>query len=120
LFCRRTGDGIVAAGELEEAVMSMLHVVADVRGEWGVFEDASRHPLSVHRSATEAELVAWGHARDRGAEQIVVHDRYGRTRAAVGAGRYGVGPITPAPRTPAVMSTPVSARFRAGVSQLPT
>jgi len=66
--------------------MSMLHVVADVRGEWGVFEDASRRPLSVHRSATEAEFVAWGHAKDRDSERILVHDRYGRTRPAVGAG----------------------------------
>ena len=65
--------------------MTMLHVVADVRGEWGVFEDGSRQPLSLHPSATEAELVAWGHADDRGSERIVVHDRYGRTRAAVGA-----------------------------------
>ena len=65
--------------------MSMLHVVADLRGEWGVFEDASRRPLSVHRSATEAEFVAWDLAKDRGSERIVVHDRYGRTRAAVGA-----------------------------------
>jgi hypothetical protein len=38
----------------------------------------------VHRSATEAELVAWGHARTRGSERILVHDRYGRTRAALG------------------------------------
>lgn len=65
--------------------MSMLHVLADVRGEWGVFEDASRRPVSVHRSATEAEFVAWGLARARGSEGILVHDRYGRTRAAVGA-----------------------------------
>ncbi len=65
--------------------MSMLHVVADLRGEWGVFEDASRRPLSVHRSATEAEFVAWDLAKDRGSERIVVHDRYGRTRGAVGA-----------------------------------
>jgi hypothetical protein len=38
--------------------MTMLHVVADVRGEWGVFEDGSRRPLSLHPSATEAEFVA--------------------------------------------------------------
>ena len=66
---------------------AMLHVVADVRGDWAVFDDASRRPLSVHRSATEAELVAWGHARDRDSERILVHDLYGRTRAAVGARR---------------------------------
>jgi Uncharacterized protein conserved in bacteria (DUF2188) len=83
--CCRARDGIFEPRELEEAVMSMLHVVADVRGEWGVFEDASRRPLSVHPSATEAEFVAWGHAKDRGSERILVHDRYGRTRAAVGA-----------------------------------
>jgi hypothetical protein len=82
--CRQR-DGIFEPDELEEAVMSMLHVVADVRGGWGVFEDASRRPLSVHQSATEAELVAWAHAKDRDSEEIVVHDRYGRTRAAVGA-----------------------------------
>jgi hypothetical protein len=79
-------DGILYLREFEEAaVMTILHVVADVRGEWGVFENGSRRPLSLHPSATEAEFVAWVHADDRGSERIVVHDRYGRTRAAVGA-----------------------------------
>ena len=67
--------------------MPMLHVVSDVRGEWGVFDDASSRPVSVHPSATEAELVAWRLAKDRASDGILVHDRYGRTRAAVGACR---------------------------------
>jgi hypothetical protein len=67
--------------------MSMLHVVSDVRGEWCVFDDASGRPVSRHPSATEAEFVAWRLAKARAADGILVHDRYGRTRAAVGASR---------------------------------
>jgi hypothetical protein len=59
--------------------MTMLHVVPDERSRWRVFEDASRVPLSEHTSATAAELAAWRHARLRGADSIVLHDRYWRT-----------------------------------------
>jgi hypothetical protein len=58
----------------------MLHVVCDTRGTWRVFVDTQAAPLSEHDTATEAELAAWRHARARGADAILVHDRYGRTR----------------------------------------
>jgi hypothetical protein len=63
--------------------MTMLHVVPDERGNWRLFEDARSVPLSRHDSATEAELWAWSRVGARGEEEIVVHDRYGRTRPPV-------------------------------------
>jgi hypothetical protein len=59
--------------------MTMLHVVSDDRGRWRVLEDASSVPLSEHSSATEAEIAARRHARARGAEAVLLHDRYSRT-----------------------------------------
>ena len=59
----------------------MLHVVPDERGHWRIFEEVGQAPLSQHDSATEAELWAWSHASR--AEEIVVHDRYGRLRPVV-------------------------------------
>jgi len=59
----------------------MLHVVPDERGRWHVIDDASRAPLSHHTSATAAEFAAWQHAREHGADSILLHDRYGRTHS---------------------------------------
>jgi hypothetical protein len=67
--------------------MTMLHVVPDERGRWRVFEDASHVVLSEHTSATAAEIAAWRHARSRGADSIVLHDRYGRTHPVAAHGR---------------------------------
>jgi hypothetical protein len=61
--------------------MGLLHVIPDERGRWRIFEEAREAPLSEHDSATEAELRAFSHLRDD--DEIVVHDRYGRTRPAV-------------------------------------
>ena len=58
--------------------MALLHVVPDERGTWRVFEDTRSEPLSEHWTATHAEFAALSHARDD--QEVVVHDRYGRTR----------------------------------------
>jgi hypothetical protein len=63
--------------------MSLLHVVPDGRGNWRLYDDARSAPLSVHGTATDAEVQAWSCVGARGDEAIVVHDRYGRTRPAV-------------------------------------
>jgi hypothetical protein len=61
--------------------MALLHVVPDERGTWRVFEDTRSEPLSEHWTATHAEFAALSHARDD--QEVVVHDRYGRTRQPV-------------------------------------
>jgi hypothetical protein len=63
--------------------MSTLHVVPDDRGNWRIFEDARPEPLSEHNTATDAESSVWAYARRRDGWEIVVHDRYGRTRPPV-------------------------------------
>ena len=70
----------------------MLHVVSDARGRWRVLEEGSREPLSEHTTATDAEIAAQRHARARGAEAVLLHDRYGRTHPV---GRE-FEPLTPA------------------------
>jgi hypothetical protein len=62
--------------------VTLLHVVPDERGNWSLFEDARPAPLSRHSNATDAELQAWSRAGAQG-DEIVVHDRYGRTRPPV-------------------------------------
>jgi hypothetical protein len=74
---------------LREAAMTTLHVVPDERGNWRIFEDARPAALSEHQTATDAELSAWSHLRARGAQEILVHDRYGRTRRPVRYDRPG-------------------------------
>ena len=63
--------------------MALLHVVPDERGTWRVFEDTRSEPLSEHWTATYAEFAALSHARAQDDQEVVVHDRYGRTRQAV-------------------------------------
>ena len=63
--------------------MTTLHVVPDQRGRWRVFEDEGPAPVSEHASATDAERRAWSQLYAGGGDEIVVHDRYGRTRPAV-------------------------------------
>jgi hypothetical protein len=64
--------------------MATLHVVCDERGRWRVVEETAPAPLSEHSSATEAEIAARRHARSKGADAILLHDRYGRTRRLTG------------------------------------
>lgn len=60
--------------------MTDLHVVPDERTTtWRVFEADADSPLSEHASATEAEFAAQAWAYRRGAERVIVHDRYHRT-----------------------------------------
>ena len=59
--------------------MTDLHVIPDERTTWRVYETEAPAPLSEHTSATDAELAAQARAEDRGAERVVVHDRYHRT-----------------------------------------
>jgi hypothetical protein len=59
--------------------MTDLHVVADERTTWRVYEGQAPAPLSEHTNATDAELAAQARAEDHGAERVVVHDRYHRT-----------------------------------------
>ena len=63
--------------------MTEVHVIADERTTWRVYESDAAEPLSEHTSATEAELVARARAQDRAAERVVVHDRYHRTHDSV-------------------------------------
>jgi hypothetical protein len=62
--------------------MTDLHVIPDERTTWRVFEAEAPAPLSEHTNATDAELAARARAEDRGAERVVVHDRYHRTHDA--------------------------------------
>ncbi len=55
-----------------------LHVRPDERGSWRVQRDGDDAPISEHTSETEAELAARRFARDLGAAEILVHDRYRR------------------------------------------
>jgi len=73
--------------------MTSLHVVPDERGKWHVFDEARPAPLSEHSSATEAERSAWSHFQELDAHEILVHDRYRRTRPPV---RFDAPPTVPA------------------------
>jgi hypothetical protein len=59
--------------------MTELHVIADERSTWRVYETDSAEALSEHTSATDAELAARARTEDRAVERVVVHDRYHRT-----------------------------------------
>jgi hypothetical protein len=62
--------------------MTVMHVIADERTNWRVYESDSAAPLSEHDTANEAELAAHAHAADHEADRVVVHDRYHRTHDA--------------------------------------
>ena len=62
--------------------MTEVHVIADERTTWRVYDRDAKAPISEHTSATEAELAAQALAQDRDADRVVVHDRYNRTRDA--------------------------------------
>jgi uncharacterized protein DUF2188 len=62
--------------------MTEVHVIPDERTTWRVYDAGTVKPVSEHTNATEAELAAKARAEDRGAERVVVHDRYHRTRDA--------------------------------------
>lgn len=62
--------------------MTTLHVMPDSRGDWSVVDDDASTVLSHHPSATHAEAAARQVAAVRGADGILVHDRYHRLRRA--------------------------------------
>ena len=72
--------------------MTELHVVPDERAAtWRLYDTDATAPLSRHTNATElsrhtnatdAEFAARAIAKARGANRIVVHDRYHRTHDA--------------------------------------
>jgi hypothetical protein len=59
-----------------------VHVVSDRYGSWTVRRENDRRPLSHHGSETEAERAAARHARELGAREVLVHDRYERVHRA--------------------------------------
>ena len=59
--------------------MTELHVIADERSTWRVYETDAAEALSEHTSATDAELAARARAEHQAVERVVVHDRYHRT-----------------------------------------
>src|SRR5207249_2153511 len=62
--------------------MNELHVIADERTTWRVYEHGASAPLSEHTNETDAERAALTRADERGADRVVVHDRYHRTHDA--------------------------------------
>ena len=71
--------------------MTEVHVFADERTVWRVYDADAAAPLSEHTNATEAELAARAHAQDGDADRVVVHDRYNRPHDAA-LRRRGVSP----------------------------
>jgi hypothetical protein len=68
--------------------MPEVHVVPDGRtGTWRVHDGVGSAPLSEHSSETDAESAAVRRAQIRGAERVVIHDRYHRTHEAARSGR---------------------------------
>jgi hypothetical protein len=72
--------------------MTDLNVIPDERtNAWRVYASDEPAPLSEHPSASDAEIAALAWAERRGAERVVIHDRYHRTHepspslAAMGA-----------------------------------
>jgi hypothetical protein len=60
-----------------------VHVIPEPRAAtWSVYVGADAEAVSEHTSETEAESAARAQLRTRGADRIVIHDRYHRTRAA--------------------------------------
>jgi hypothetical protein len=62
--------------------MTELHVIADERSTWRVYQEGASAPLSEHTNATDAERAALARADERDAHRVVVHDRYHRTHDA--------------------------------------
>jgi hypothetical protein len=53
-----------------------LHVHPGHQGAWIVTEPGVDEPLSEHYDASAALRAATEHARERGLDEVVVHDRY--------------------------------------------
>ena len=58
-----------------------VHVVPIRRtAKWRVHDGDPSVPSSEHPTENDAELAARRRAEERGAERVVIHDRYNRTR----------------------------------------
>jgi len=63
--------------------MTELHVFPDERAAtWRLYDTDATATLSRHTTATDTESGAHAIAKERGANRIVVHDRYHRTHDA--------------------------------------
>jgi hypothetical protein len=72
----------------KETPVPELHVVPVGRtGTWRVHDGDPSAPLSEHMSEDAAEFAALIRARARGAERVVVHDCYHRTRELAPLGK---------------------------------
>ena len=85
----------------------MLHVVPDERGNWRVLQETRAAPLSQHRTATDAEVAALSYRARYGDVDVLVHDRYGRTREPVHYGRSPAAPLREQDRRPDESPLPV-------------
>jgi hypothetical protein len=66
---------------LERFAPPVVHVAPVGRtAKWRVHDGDPAEPVSEHASSTAAEAAAHSRARERGADRIVMHDRYHRTR----------------------------------------
>ncbi len=68
--------------------MTEVHVVPISRSAmWRVYDGDGAVPVSEHESETDAEFAARLRAEQCGADLVVVHDRYHRTRQIAAAAR---------------------------------
>ena len=68
--------------------MTEVHVVPISRSAmWRVYDGDGAVPVSEHESETDAEFAARLRAEQCGADRVVVHDRYHRTRQIAAAAR---------------------------------
>ena len=61
--------------------MGRLHVIPNGAESWAVRQERDGGIVGEYASQGEAEEAARGHALAHGDGEIVVHDRFGRTRA---------------------------------------
>jgi len=63
--------------------MTELHVIPDEKtNDWHVYAADAPAPLSEHATASDAEFAARIWAQRRGADRVLVHDRYHRVHEA--------------------------------------
>jgi hypothetical protein len=77
MTCLRPG-GRVAGMPTAQRESRSIHVVPGYAGGWSVHAAGELEPACVHPDATEAQRAARRIAARRGADAVVVHDRYHR------------------------------------------
>jgi hypothetical protein len=68
--------------------MTTLHVEPR-NGEWIVRRDNATSPVSEHAEAGEASRAAFAEARMTGDTEVLLHDRYNRSRTLAAPRRHG-------------------------------